>query len=54
MISSSLTGCICLLVNIPREFYEKLDGTDSIKFEKTIQKLVVLIVQEKYYEHLTI
>ncbi|WP_224034276.1 hypothetical protein [Clostridium gelidum] len=38
--SSGKASSIGLSVNVSREFYEKLDGTDSIKFEKTMQKLV--------------
>lgn len=38
--ASGRASSIGLSVNVSREFYEKLDGTDSIKFEKTMQKLV--------------
>ncbi len=38
--SSGKASSIGLSVNVSRDFYEKLDGTDSIKFEKTMQKLV--------------
>jgi hypothetical protein len=38
--SSGKASSIGLSVNISRDFYEKLEGTDSIKFEKTMQKLV--------------
>ena len=38
--ASGKSSSIGLSVNVSREFYEKLDGTDSIKFEKTMQKLV--------------
>lgn len=38
--ASGKATSIGLSVNVSRDFYEKLDGTDSIKFEKTMQKLV--------------